>query len=90
MDHLSGVGAERIAGRFHLSLAIMIEEACAQLHKQTGLKKVVLSGGVFQNCLLTEMVASRLEKSGLAVLTHSLVPPNDGGLALGQATVAAG
>ena len=88
-DHLSGVGADRLAGRFHLSLAIMIEEVCDQLRQQTGLKQVVLSGGVFQNCLLTEMVASRLEKSGLAVLTHSLVPPNDGGLALGQATVAA-
>jgi hydrogenase maturation protein HypF len=67
----------------------MIEEVCAQLRQQTGLKQVVLSGGVFQNCLLTEMVVSRLEKSGLAVLTHSLVPPNDGGLALGQAVVAA-
>jgi len=88
-DHLSGVGANRIAGRFHLSLAIMVEEVCAQLRQQTGLKQVVLSGGVFQNCLLTEMVVSRLEKSGLAVLTHSLVPPNDGGLALGQAVVAA-
>jgi hydrogenase maturation protein HypF len=88
-DHLSAVGAERIAGRFHLSLAVMIEEACAELHKQTGLAKVVLSGGVFQNCLLTGMVVSRLEKSGLTVLTHSLVPPNDGGLALGQAVVAA-
>ncbi|MEN8687804.1 MAG: carbamoyltransferase HypF [Desulfuromonadales bacterium] len=88
-DHLSGVGANRIAGRFHLSLAIMVEEVCAQLRQQTGLKQVVLSGGVFQNCLLTEMVVPRLEKSGLAVLTHSLVPPNDGGLALGQAVVAA-
>jgi hydrogenase maturation protein HypF len=88
-DHLSGVGAEQIAGRFHLALAIMIEEVCAQLRQQTGLKQVVLSGGVFQNCLLTKMAVSRLEKSGLAVLTHSLVPPNDGGLALGQAVVAA-
>jgi hydrogenase maturation protein HypF len=88
-DHLSGVAGSRIAGRFHLSLAMMIEEVCAQLQQQTGLKQVVLSGGVFQNCLLTEMVVPRLEKAGLTVLTHTLVPPNDGGLALGQAAVAA-
>jgi len=88
-DHLSGVGADRIAGSFHLSLATMIEEVCVELQRQTGLKQVVLSGGVFQNCLLTEMVVRRLEKAGLTVLTHSLVPPNDGGLALGQAVVAA-
>jgi hydrogenase maturation protein HypF len=88
-DRLMGVGTERIAGRFHLSLAIMIAEVCAQLHRQTGLKQVVLSGGVFQNCLLTEMVVPRLETSGLTVLTHCLVPPNDGGVALGQAAVAA-
>jgi len=88
-DHLSGVVGSRIAGRFHLSLAMMIEEVCAQLQQQTGLKQVVLSGGVFQNGLLTEMVVPRLEKTGLTVLTHTLVPPNDGGLALGQAVVAA-
>ena len=88
-DHLSGVVGRRIAGRFHLSLAMMIEEVCAQLQQQTGLKQVVLSGGVFQNGLLTEMVVPRLEKAGLTVLTHTLVPPNDGGLALGQAVVAA-
>jgi hydrogenase maturation protein HypF len=68
---------------------MMIEEVCAQVRQNTGLKRVVLSGGVFQNCLLTEMVLLRLEKSGFHVLTHSLVPPNDGGLALGQAVVAA-
>jgi hydrogenase maturation protein HypF len=68
---------------------MMIEEVCAQVRQNTGLKRVVLSGGVFQNCLLTEMVLLRLEKSGFQILTHSLVPPNDGGLALGQAVVAA-
>ena len=88
-DHLSGVVGSRIAGRFHLSLAMMIEEVCDQLQQQTGLKQVVLSGGVFQNSLLTEMLVPRLEKADLTVLTHTLVPPNDGGLAFGQAVVAA-
>ena len=59
-DHLSGVGADQIAGRFHFSLATMIEEVCVELQQQTGLNQVVLSGGVFQNCLLTEMVVPRL------------------------------
>lgn len=85
----AGVATARIAGRFHLSLAGMIAEVCGQLRLQTGLKLVVLSGGVFQNCLLAEMTLERLEKLGCKVLTHSLVPPNDGGLALGQAAVAA-
>ena len=88
VDHTSGLPVAQIAGRFHVSLATMVEEVCAQLRQRTGIKQVVLSGGVFQNCLLTEMVLVRLEKSGFQVLTHSLVPPNNGGLALGQAVVA--
>jgi hydrogenase maturation protein HypF len=89
-DLQAGLGVAAIAGRFHLSIATMIEEVCAELSQRTGLNRVVLSGGVFQNCLLTEMALARLEKSGFDILTHSLVPPNDGGLALGQAVIAAG
>lgn len=88
-DHSSGISVAQVAGRFHFTLATMIEEVCAQIRQDTGLKRVVLSGGVFQNCLLTEMTLFRLEKSGFQVLTHSLVPPNDGGISLGQAVVAA-
>jgi hydrogenase maturation protein HypF len=66
----------------------MIEEACTQIRRKTGVAQVVLSGGVFQNCLLTEMTLTCLGRSGFKVLTHSLVPPNDGGIALGQAVVA--
>lgn len=88
-DRLAGRPVKEIAGRFHLSLAAMIEEACAQMRVETGVSQVVLSGGVFQNCLLTRLTLARLDRSGFKVLTHSLVPPNDGGLALGQAAVAA-
>lgn len=88
-DRFAGRPVAEIAGRFHLSLAMMIEEVCAQIRQETGIRQVVLSGGVFQNCLLTEMTICSLEKSGFKVFTHSLVPPNDGGLALGQAAVAA-
>lgn len=87
-DQAAGVSVAEIAGRFHYTLAVMVSEMCAEISQRTSLKKVVLSGGVFQNCLLTEFTVPRLEKSGLEVLTHSLVPPNDGGIALGQAVVA--
>lgn len=77
-----------IAGRFHVTLAEMVRDVCLQLRNQTGLGTVVLSGGVFQNCLLTTLTVKHLRQAGFDVLTHSLVPPNDGGLALGQAVVA--
>jgi hydrogenase maturation protein HypF len=85
----SNCSQAKIAGRFHLSLAAMVEEVCSQLRETTGIDQVVLSGGVFQNCLLTEMTVARLTGSGFRTLTHTLVPPNDGGLALGQAVIAA-
>jgi hydrogenase maturation protein HypF len=89
-DCSEGRPVAEIGGRFHVSLALMIEEVCSQVRDKTGLAQVVLSGGVFQNCLLTEMTLPCLARSGFKVLTHSLVPPNDGGIALGQAAVAVG
>ena len=62
---------------------------CLLLRDKTGLNLVALSGGVFQNGLLISSLKSRLEQLDFEVLTHSLVPPNDGGLSLGQAAVAA-
>ena len=87
-DCLEGRPISEIGGRFHVSLASVVEEVCSHVRENTGLGQVVLSGGVFQNCLLTEMTLTSLTRSGFKVLTHSLVPPNDGGLALGQAAVA--
>ncbi|MEJ2519217.1 MAG: carbamoyltransferase HypF [Desulfuromonadales bacterium] len=87
-DQLSGMAPSRIAGRFHRTLAEMITAVCDDIRQRTGLQDVVLSGGVFQNGLLTEMTVPRLTRAGFRVLTHTLVPPNDGGVALGQAAVA--
>jgi hydrogenase maturation protein HypF len=85
---LAGEGTGHSAGRFHVTLAEMVRQVCLVLRARRGVGTVALSGGVFQNALLTTLVRERLEHAGFTVLTHSLVPPNDGGIALGQAIVA--
>jgi hydrogenase maturation protein HypF len=82
----AGTPVPLVAARFHAGLAIGIVQMVAAL-RVSG--RVALSGGVFQNKLLLEQVMRRLTAQGLEVLTHRLVPANDGGLALGQAAVAA-
>lgn len=77
-----------ISGRFHTTLAVMLVDACRRIRTQVDRNRVVLSGGVFQNRYLTELAVRLLAKEGFDVLTHSQVPPNDGGLALGQAVIA--
>ena len=73
---------------FHRELATMIAEGCDRIGRESGLKTVALSGGCFQNRLLLKLVQHALSDKGYDVLTHSLVPPNDGGIALGQALIA--
>jgi hydrogenase maturation protein HypF len=87
-DQRAGVAPPLVAARFHNGLAAAAVAACARVREGTGLGVVALSGGVFQNVLLTERVATGLERAGFRVLTHSRVPPNDGGISLGQAVVA--
>ena len=78
----------RISRRFHLSVVEVFARVCVRLRDDTGLEKVVLGGGVFQNrTLLTEMEA-RLQREGFEVYSKSLVPTNDGGISLGQAVAA--
>jgi hydrogenase maturation protein HypF len=84
-DKRAGVSASLIAARFHNALVAWILEVAASAR----LKQVVFSGGVFQNRYLTEHAAAALESRGFTVYTHSHVPPNDGGIALGQAVMAA-
>ena len=88
-DLLAGVPPEVIAARLHNGVAAMISRACLLLRERSGLGTVALSGGVFQNLLLLNAAVQLLEHDGFQVLTHTRVPPNDGGISLGQAAVAA-
>ena len=81
-------GPSLIAARFHNGVAALIEDGCVLARERHGLDTVALSGGVFQNLLVTERAAARLEARGFRVLLHSRVPCNDGGISLGQAVVA--
>jgi hydrogenase maturation protein HypF len=83
-DMRAGAAVPLIAARFHNALVAWIVEVAAQ----SQLKQIVLSGGVFQNRYLTERTAAVLESRGFVVVTHHRVPPNDGGIALGQVVMA--
>jgi hydrogenase maturation protein HypF len=86
VEELKGkVPPSRISSRFHTTVARMILEVLIRLRGDLGINEVVLSGGVFQNALLTSRAVSLLEERGFVVLTHHEVPPNDGGISLGQA-----
>jgi hydrogenase maturation protein HypF len=78
-----------IARRFHSTLVEIVAQVCGRLRQQDGLNTVVLSGGVFQNALLTSEVIDRLERDSFRVYRHRKVPPGDGGLSLGQLAIAA-
>lgn len=84
-EKLAGEDSGKLAYEFHWALAEQILAACEAAEQETGIRKVALSGGVFQNRLLLELVDDGLAERGFEVLKHSLIPPNDGGIALGQA-----
>ncbi len=88
-QRMNGRSQEELAWMFHQSLADGIVEMCCRIREKTGVQIAALSGGVFQNRLLMRMCEAGLEKEGFEVLIHSMVPPNDGGICLGQAAVAA-
>ena len=83
-----GEGREELALSFHQQLADAIVTGCIASRERTGLTTVALSGGVFQNTLLLHLTKERLLEEGFTVLTHHLIPPNDGGIAVGQALAA--
>ncbi|HXE00075.1 MAG TPA: carbamoyltransferase HypF [Candidatus Acidoferrum sp.] len=78
-----------IAARFHNGVAASIVAGCRVVRERSGLATVALSGGVFQNMVLLARTVDALEAHGFQVLRHRQVPPNDGGLSLGQAVIAA-
>ena len=88
-DLEAGAEPALVAARFHAGMASGTASACAVLAGARGLDTVVLSGGVFQNRLLLEATTTRLEAAGLRVLRPERLPPNDGGIAYGQAAIAA-
>ncbi|HEV7208565.1 MAG TPA: carbamoyltransferase HypF [Mycobacteriales bacterium] len=88
-DLRRGTPVPVLAGRFHNALADVVADVCRRLRAAHGLGTVALSGGVFQNSLLLCRCLQRLEADRFTVLTHREVPPNDGGISLGQAAVAA-
>jgi hydrogenase maturation protein HypF len=83
-----GVPAAAIAGRFHNTMAEVVVETCRRLRYEEKLNRVCLSGGTFQNMKLLARTLAGLRKLDFEVVTHAQVPPNDGGIALGQAVVA--
>jgi hydrogenase maturation protein HypF len=89
LDIEGGEEMAGMAGRFHAALAESIVDTCARLSLKTGIDRVALSGGVFQNELLTVRVIGGLQAAGLRPFLHRQVPCNDGGISLGQAVVAA-
>jgi len=88
-DAEAGVPAGEAAWRFHQTAAQMTVQVCQRIAGDTGLRTVALSGGCFQNRLLLRLTVPALEGAGFRVLLHRRVPPNDGGLSLGQAAIAA-
>ena len=83
--YLNGEDKEKLAYYFHDMLSSMIVKQCVLSSEKTGIKTVALSGGVYQNILLLKLTKEKLKKENLNVIHHSIIPPNDGGIALGQA-----
>jgi hydrogenase maturation protein HypF len=87
-DLEKGVNRGIISTRFHNSLIHMFTETCVRLREENGIDMVAMSGGAFQNATLLSGLTESLSKRGFRVLSHRLVPTNDGGLSLGQAVCA--
>jgi hydrogenase maturation protein HypF len=85
----AGVDPAVLAAGFHEALGRAAAALAARVAGERGIEAVALTGGVFQNARLTEVVETALLDAGLAVLVHQQVPPNDGGISIGQAAIAA-
>ena len=87
-DFQARIPVAAISSRFHRTMARVVVDACMRIREADGLKRVCLSGGTFQNLRLLGLSAEGLRQRGFEVFTHQRVPPNDGGLSLGQAVIA--
>ena len=81
---LNGYNVADLAKFFHVQLAEMVAQACEKISLQTKIKTVAISGGCFQNSLLSSLTLEKLKLRGLKVLRNKLIPPNDGGICAGQ------
>jgi hydrogenase maturation protein HypF len=88
-DVMAGVPTSKISARFHNGLAESVRETVRKIGSETGIRSVVLSGGVWQNIALLRRTLRSLQDDGFIVYIHREVPANDGGLSLGQAAIAA-
>jgi hydrogenase maturation protein HypF len=88
-EHAAGTPASQISAGVHAGLGSGVAAAAADAAAGNGLDTVAHSGGVFQNARLTAVVAGALEAAGIHVLVHRRIPPNDGGVSVGQAAIAA-
>jgi hydrogenase maturation protein HypF len=88
-DLRAGVPTNLVSARFHNGLVDVLRRATLRIRERSGLNRVCLSGGCFQNALLLERLLAALQDEGFVVFTHAKIPANDGGLSLGQAFVAA-
>lgn len=84
-EKLHGQEPGKLAMLFHMKLAEIISDSVIHFSKETGIKTAALSGGVFQNTLLLNLVKTQLEQTDIRILHHSIIPPNDGGICVGQA-----
>lgn len=87
-DLKRGIDKKVMAAKFHNTVAEFTLNLCGKIKENTGINKIALSGGVFQNHYLTEKIISLLERDDFRVYTQRIVPPNDGGISLGQVVVA--
>jgi hydrogenase maturation protein HypF len=88
-DRAEGIAPAIVAAKFHNTVAAFLAAAAERAREQTGVATAALSGGCFANRYLTAALTRRLETAGFEVLRHERIPPGDGGVALGQAVVAA-
>jgi hydrogenase maturation protein HypF len=88
-DVVTGVSPFLVASRFHNAFVGLLVDVIMAMRNLSGVNSVIISGGVWQNITLLQKFLQEMHGRGLKVYTHSLLPPNDGGLALGQAVIAA-